>query len=320
MTTLSHIAGATGTLDLTGRNAVVVGGTQGIGASVALLLHSKGSNVVITGRNPARADEVIRAASANQDRGQKIEFLSADTSLVSECRRIAEEVPRMNGGAVDRAGLHYLVLCAGGLAFRGAKLTKEGNETAFMTNVASRFAIPSLLHPYLNRAVPRGTVLNISGAGNGFRAPDLDDLQLQKPGAFGTLAAANIASQVNDVVAKEWARREGEGGVRYLHAFPGLVMTNGPENNNMPFPLPFLYNLYRPILPYIPFLGASTPETYARTAVYALTNPDGTLPNGALVQKVDVKVVEGSKWSKEEGRTKEVAERVWAYLRTVTGV
>ncbi|KAJ3335712.1 hypothetical protein HDU93_004617 [Gonapodya sp. JEL0774] len=327
MPSLAHIAGATGTLDLTGRNALVVGGTQGIGAAVALLLYSRGSNVIIAGRNPERAANVIRLAeitSTKSSTSPHIAFLPTDTSLLSECRTLADKVPQANGGSVERDGLHYMVLCAGGLAIRGPKMTAEGNESSFMTNVGSRFALPHLLFPYLRRATPPGVILNVSGAGNGFKAPDVTDLQLKKSGAFGTLAAANVASQVNDVVAVEWARRQGKDGVRYIHAFPGFITTDSPTNIGLPFPLPQLYNLARPFLPYIPLLGATTPEIYAKSVVYVLTSSPSDIPNGALIQGPTAEKVEGAKWQKglkEQGQQGEdVMKGVWEYMRGVAGV
>ena len=47
-------------LDLSGKVAVVIGGTSGIGRTLSLGLADAGANVVATGRNAAKVEEVAR--------------------------------------------------------------------------------------------------------------------------------------------------------------------------------------------------------------------------------------------------------------------
>src|SRR5260221_13324447 len=54
--------------DLTGRTAVVVGGTTGIGRALALGLADAGADVVATGRRHAAVDEV---SAAIEQRGRR---------------------------------------------------------------------------------------------------------------------------------------------------------------------------------------------------------------------------------------------------------
>jgi NAD(P)-dependent dehydrogenase (short-subunit alcohol dehydrogenase family) len=61
--------------DLSGRTAVVVGGTSGIGRALALGLADAGANVVVTGRRASVVDEV---ATAIEKKGRRTLRLPAD--------------------------------------------------------------------------------------------------------------------------------------------------------------------------------------------------------------------------------------------------
>ena len=72
------------------KNALVTGGTDGIGKQVATGRARKGCQVVILGRNEqkgSRAASELRRATGNRN----IEFIRADLSLMSEARRLAEQ-------------------------------------------------------------------------------------------------------------------------------------------------------------------------------------------------------------------------------------
>ncbi|SCE38522.1 short chain dehydrogenase [Streptomyces sp. Termitarium-T10T-6] len=51
-------------IDLTGRNAVVTGSSQGIGLAIATGLAGAGAGVVLTGRTQGRLDEAARSVRA----------------------------------------------------------------------------------------------------------------------------------------------------------------------------------------------------------------------------------------------------------------
>jgi NAD(P)-dependent dehydrogenase (short-subunit alcohol dehydrogenase family) len=89
--------------DLTGKVAVVTGGTRGIGMMIARGLLQAGATVYVSSR---KADAVAAAAD-NLAADGKVLGIAADLSRTDECRRLAEEV----GGREGR--LHVLVNNAG---------------------------------------------------------------------------------------------------------------------------------------------------------------------------------------------------------------
>ncbi|MGH9161219.1 MAG: SDR family NAD(P)-dependent oxidoreductase [Vicinamibacteraceae bacterium] len=91
-------------LDLTGRVAVVVGGTSGIGRALALGLADAGADVVATGRRTALVEEV---AGEIEQRGRRTLRCPADVSDRASLERLRDETLKTLGAAdilVNSAG------------------------------------------------------------------------------------------------------------------------------------------------------------------------------------------------------------------------
>ena len=94
--------------DLSGRVAVVVGGTSGIGRALALGFADAGANVVSVGRREALVDEV---ATEIESRGRRTIRMPADTNDSASLERVKDAVLR-EFGRVD------ILLCAAGITKR----------------------------------------------------------------------------------------------------------------------------------------------------------------------------------------------------------
>src|SRR5262245_65215775 len=86
--------------DLSGRVAVVVGGTTGIGRALALGLADAGADVVATGRRAANVDEV---SAAIESRGRKTMRHPADVGEKGSLRTLRDAVLG-TFGRVDEIG------------------------------------------------------------------------------------------------------------------------------------------------------------------------------------------------------------------------
>ena len=73
--------------DLSGRLAVVVGGTSGIGRAIALGLADAGADVVVTGRRAANVEGV---AAEIEGRGRRTLRVPADVAETSELERVRD--------------------------------------------------------------------------------------------------------------------------------------------------------------------------------------------------------------------------------------
>jgi NAD(P)-dependent dehydrogenase (short-subunit alcohol dehydrogenase family) len=101
--------------DLTGRTAVVVGGTSGIGRVLALGLADAGADVVVTARRDALVDEV---AGEIERRGRKTMRMTSD---------VADEasLAALRDAMVAEFGRVDIALCAAGITRRGPTLEMD---------------------------------------------------------------------------------------------------------------------------------------------------------------------------------------------------
>ena len=93
-----------GLFDLSGRVAVVVGGTSGIGRAIALGLADAGADVVATGRRRERVEQVTAAIAA---RGRRSLAITADVSDVDSLAALRDACLR------DLGSVDILVAAAG---------------------------------------------------------------------------------------------------------------------------------------------------------------------------------------------------------------
>src|SRR6185369_11601190 len=117
--------------DLTGRTAVVVGGTTGIGRALALGLADAGADVVATGRRPAAVDDV---SAAIEQRGRRTLRHPADVGDRASLQTLCD--------ACLKAFTHVdIVVAAAGITRRTPSL--EVSETEWNqildTNVTGMF-------------------------------------------------------------------------------------------------------------------------------------------------------------------------------------
>jgi NAD(P)-dependent dehydrogenase (short-subunit alcohol dehydrogenase family) len=94
--------------DLTGKSAVVIGGTSGLGKSIALGLASAGADVVATARRP---EEVETAASAIEALGRRTLRRASDV-------RDRASIERLHQDAIQRFGRVDILVNAAGATLR----------------------------------------------------------------------------------------------------------------------------------------------------------------------------------------------------------
>ena len=256
------------------KNALVTGGTDGVGKEVARGLARAGHRVVLVGRDAdkgARVEREIREMTGNAE----VQFLQADLSLVREANRLADEI------AGRWPALHYLVHSAG--VVRGRReLTVEGIESNFAINYLSRFALTRYLLPVLQAAGQPGKaarIMIVSGAAqNGMI--HFDDVNLTAN--FTTLRAVWQFCQANDVFTVELARRLAEtdrdSRVTITSLKLGVVKTNIRREfpRWMQWIVPLVFD---------PLLG-QTPQEAAESALRLLLVEDLEGVTGVLFSKI----------------------------------
>jgi NAD(P)-dependent dehydrogenase (short-subunit alcohol dehydrogenase family) len=159
----------TGLFDIAGRNALVTGGTRGIGLMIARGYVEAGANVIVSSRKADACAETEAALNAIRP-GSAI-GIPADLSKESECQRLATEV----GNRMPK--LDILVNNAG--ATWGAPMDEFDEaawERVLSLNVKGVFHLTKFCAPYLRAAATGDNpsrVINI-GSIDGIQVPTLD--------------------------------------------------------------------------------------------------------------------------------------------------
>jgi NAD(P)-dependent dehydrogenase (short-subunit alcohol dehydrogenase family) len=232
--------------ELSGRRALVTGGTSGIGRATAEALAREGAHVLISGRSEARGAEVVAAIEAE---GGEAEFVRADLKSPDEVRALAERA----------ADVDILVNNAG--VFPGGpthELLEATFDETFAVNVKAPFLLTAAIAP---RMVERsgGTIINVTTMVAEFGMAGLS--------AYGASKAA-VA-----LLTKAWAAEYGPKGVRVDAVSPGPTNTPGTEAQGAGFAA---------IVSTIPLGRAAAPEEIAETIVF-LASDKASYLNGAVI-------------------------------------
>ena len=89
----------TSTLNLSGTNVVVLGGTNGIGAAIALRFAALGASVLVMGRTEAAGADVVRAmqSASGDGSGATPSYGRADLSTVAGIRGAVDNIAAWAG-------------------------------------------------------------------------------------------------------------------------------------------------------------------------------------------------------------------------------
>jgi NAD(P)-dependent dehydrogenase (short-subunit alcohol dehydrogenase family) len=188
--------------NLEGRNAVVVGGTSGIGRAIAVALAEAGANVVPTGR---RAEQIEQVAGMIESRGRKSLRQRVDV-------KSRESITALRDAAIAAFGqVHILVNCAG-TTKRRPTLEVDDDEwnQIFDTNVTGALRCCQIFAPHM---IERrfGRIINIASLST--------FVALFEVAAYSASKAA-IASLTKSL-AIEWAKH----GIAVNAIAPGVVRT-----------------------------------------------------------------------------------------------
>jgi NAD(P)-dependent dehydrogenase (short-subunit alcohol dehydrogenase family) len=147
--------------DLTGRVALVTGGSRGLGKAMARAYAEHGASIMICSRNA----EELQAAAAEIGEGLpvRVEWMTADLAKKEEAQRVADEtVARL--GRVD-----VLVNNAGGnMPQRADQITDEAWDQIIELNLSAvmrltRAVLPQMMERKWGRVIHTSSVLGLGG-------------------------------------------------------------------------------------------------------------------------------------------------------------
>ena len=201
-------------VDLTGKRAIVTGGSSGIGVETARALAAAGAEVTLAVRN----------AEAGRNVAEDITATTGNVDL-----RVAEldlAVPHSIAALVSgwTGPLDVLVNNAGVMAIPDLQLTPEGWELQFATNHLGHFALAVGLHDALAKASAGARIVSLSSRGH-LRSPVVfEDINFaSRP--YEPLVAYGQSKTANVLFAVEASRRWADDGVTANAVHPGAVAT-----------------------------------------------------------------------------------------------
>ena len=140
---------------LTGKIAVITGGTQGLGAAIARLFADRGASGIVTcGRSAAKGQ--AKAKEIQDATGTKVVFVAADLGKVEDCRTVIAKADA-EFGRVD------VLVNAAGITDRGTILdtSPELFDRIFNVNVRGPFFLMQETIKIMRREKIAGNIVNI---------------------------------------------------------------------------------------------------------------------------------------------------------------
>jgi NAD(P)-dependent dehydrogenase (short-subunit alcohol dehydrogenase family) len=201
-------------IDLSGKRAIVTGGSSGIGVETARALASAGAEVTIAVRDTgagARTAAEIRGTTGSAVRVAELDL--------ADPRSVAAFVAGWN------EPLDLLVNNAGVMALPDLQLTPAGWELQFATNHLGHFALALGLHDSLAAAPAGARIVSVSSAAH-LRSPVVfEDINFaSRP--YDPMLAYGQSKTANILFAVEANRRWSGEGIAANALHPGAIETN----------------------------------------------------------------------------------------------
>lgn len=211
------------------KNALVIGGTDGVGRSMARRMAAQGYVVTIVGRNIEKAKHAMQ--QANDVDAERIQYVALDLcdlpAVAAFCDAFSE----------GHESLDVLV-CSAGVFLPKRRVVGEVEQT-FCVAALSTQLITRQLAPLLKRG-EQARVIYVVGDKPSMRSSriDFDDVMLAK--RYNPLRAAQRALHAKTVLAQHYSQQLA-GSVTVVAVFPGLVQSG--LTRHLPRPIHCLASL-----------------------------------------------------------------------------
>ncbi|HSU06839.1 MAG TPA: glucose 1-dehydrogenase [Acetobacteraceae bacterium] len=193
--------------DLKGRVAIVTGGNGGIGLGMADGLAACGADVVLVGRNAAKAETAL---AAFKHHGVRAAFIAADITHAQACRDLVADT-------LSRFGRLDILINNAGTSVR--KMPQDYTEAEWHhvldTNLTSAFLCSQAAYPAMKQA-GSGKMINIGSMMSIFGAPYATPYAASKGGIV----------QMTRALATAWAKDN----IQVNAVLPGWIDTELTRN------------------------------------------------------------------------------------------
>ncbi|WP_243286626.1 oxidoreductase [Geothrix terrae] len=306
-------------LDLSGRVAVVTGGSAGLGLETTRALAEAGATVVVPARNVAKARAAVAGLPHVEGRVEVAPMDLLDPASIDAFAVAFLSSERPLAMLINNAGI------------MATPLTRDarGYEAQFAANHLGHFQLTARLWPAL-LAAGDARVVALSSRGHQRAGVDFDDPNFERR-PYDKWQAYGQAKSANVLFAVGLDRRGEARGVRAFAVHPGVILTDlgqhMTDEDRQAFGLtaadgPGTVPAGRSVAEGGDFKNA---QQGAATSVWAATSPQLAGRGGVYCQDCDMAPIlppgaPGTVGVRPHAIDPEAAERLWALSERLTGV
>jgi len=254
--------------DLSGKIVIVTGGNSGLGFYCCKVMLEKNAKVYVASRDSKKSHDAIE--QLKKETGKEPILLPLDLSDLHSVRKCAKEF------LSKESKLDILMNNAGVMAVPIDRLTVDGYDLQFGTNVLGHFHLTTLLLPTL-LSHPGSRIINVSSEGHRYPFPtgiQFDTLKGPKTGSWFPPSALLERYQYygqsklgNILFSNELARRFQDKGLISIAIHPGVISTDLTRYHSSFLSKPLSY-VIKPV------------EVGAITQLFAATSPEAAELSG----------------------------------------
>ena len=190
-------------MDLTGKTAIVTGGSRGIGRAICLELARRGANIVFSyAGNAAAAEETVKLV---EETGATARAVQGDVTSADSAKELVEAAKELGGVdiLVNNAGITRDKLAA--------RMSEEDFDAVIATNLKGAFLMTKAVLRPMMRA-KSGSIVNMASV----------------VGIMGNAGQANYAASKAGLIGmtKSVAREVAAAGIRVNAVAPGYIETD----------------------------------------------------------------------------------------------
>ena len=239
-------------LNLKGKNAVILGGTRGIGRAIAETFAGEGANVAICARNAEQVNEAVADLKA---KGVKATGASVD---IMDGAALKTWIAAAGG---ELGGIDILISNAGAMAQGGDPASWEQNFKLDVLGAVNAF---DAALPFLQKAA------EANGDAAFIMISSVSAAESDNASSYGPIKAALIHH------AKGLARQHAKRHIRVNVVSPGMVYFKGGIWNTVETNMP---DFFKTAMARNPMGRAATPQDIANAAVF-LASPASSFTTG----------------------------------------